>query len=255
MDWQNILKNIKWLEGKKVDLPTFSHRYAMTVVCTKAGHLDGKFLNGIRRYAILTTIVRHDGITRIYDGVIVVPVIPDGRLLMVVNQRPGADFFYDHPRIIRLGKKKVDLGAYGSLEFPGGGIDKNDKDGITKAFLRELWEETGVAAQKAVMYRRMFPIYPMNSDIIGRMHFAVVYLSSGIFSKYVESDGGLSVLALTPAQIERNIRGGVIASGHAALPAWNFFQEVERLRLNKKLLRKLRDEGYISFRKVAIKKT
>jgi hypothetical protein len=97
-------------------------------------------------------------------------------------------------------------------------------------FLRELREETG-AEGRGVIYRTCKPYYQFGSDVAARDYLAVVYLEDMAYTPKTEADGGLTVLALWPDEISVNIRRGVIASTHAALFPFAFYQEIEEARL------------------------
>lgn len=250
-DWEHFLKSIVWEEGLKVELEPHSPRYAVTIICTELGQTVGEFANGPRRYFALTAIVRKNK-TRIYDGGCVVPVLPDERLLMVINQRPGVDFFQRFPRVFqRSSGSIVDLGRYGSLEFPGGSIDQDEKS-ITIGVLRELKEETGIRGQQALLIRRVPPIYPMGAEVVGRMHFSVVFLVDAAFPNFVDTDGGLRVFALTAPEVEANIRAGNIDSGHAALLGWYFYKEIDEARKAGRI-HVLEQAGYCSAEEVTVR--
>jgi len=250
MDWKGELKRIYWEEGLRIQLPPNSYRTAATVICAHVGRQRAEFANGVFPYFALVQIIRPDG-SSIMEGNNIIPVLPDGRLLMIVEQRPGISFFSDQPRVVSVGNRQIDLGAYGSLEFPGGAVDA---ESIICALFRELQEETGIEDQEALLFRRLPPLYPMIANVIGRMYISVAYLSNAKFTDYVESDGGLRVLALHPSDVRTCIRNGVITSGETAVSGWHFYQEVEQARLNRGFLEEMQHDGYVSVETVKIKR-
>lgn len=254
-NWRLKLKNETWEEGKVVTLVDGSYRIRCVVTCYAAGRQTAEFANGIHKIGAYAELMRPDG-TWIYQGTNIVPVLPDSRLIMIVEQRPPQFRLPAQPRSIALfgDNRSIDLstfGPYSSLEFPGGAVDETDK--FDAGFLRELTEETEVEPQPVQLYLRRPPFFPQGSDIALEMSVGVVFLTRHRFSNFVNNDGGLHVLALTPDEIQMNIWAGNIRSGQAALHGWAFYQEVMNARRNENLLRAMKDSGYISVRPVTIK--
>lgn len=251
--WLDILKGIEWKEGKAYDLPRNTYRTQGRITCSYLGRQTADFANGRHNYFAYIGLVRPDG-SPIMQGVNVVPVLPDGRILMVVEQRPAHFCFSDQPEEFLVNKggevKKVDLkqyGAYSTLEFPGGAVESTDS--LKIAALRELIEETGIPEQPATLYSRGPKFFPQGADMALEMSQGVVFLNCSKFQDSVTNDGGLRIFALTPEIIRWNIQQGKIRSLQAALFGWYFYEEVTRF-INKP------DEflaGYISSHSVSIK--
>jgi 8-oxo-dGTP pyrophosphatase MutT (NUDIX family) len=121
------------------------------------------------------------------DAVIVVPIYPDGSLLMVENYRHGVG---------------TDL-----LELPGGFINKNEV--TLDAARRELTEETGYTSDKLKVIR-WFYTWP------GRTGQKVsVVVARGLrrhIGKKLEEFERIKVRKLSANQIRRELKGGRIKS-------------------------------------------
>ncbi len=252
-DVNALTKSIEWQEGKEVVLLTPCYRYNVIILCTSQGRRKAQFANGECSYFSYIQII--DAGKWIQKCISIAPVLPDGRLIMVVEQRPPQFAFGNRPGHLKLHDKTIDLnefGPYSSLEFPSGGVDPNE--GITAGFLRELQEETGVGNQTATLYLRQHPWYPAGADISIQQFLGVVELRNPCCQDRVENDGGLFVLALHPSEIACNIHSGVISSAAAALSAWSFYKEVvEGWQCPDTLIRLVR-EGYIRTEEVKISK-
>ena len=184
-----------------------------------------------------------------------VPVLPDGRLIMVVEQRPAHGRYANRPMVAEIQGEQVDLrefGVHSSLEFPGGAIEPGE--GLKAGFLRELAEETEVEEQTALYYSCLRPVFVFGSDVAFQNFLGVVFLSGLSHEKHVKTDGGLNVFALTRDEVQRNIWNGVISSGQAALLEWSFYQEVEKLRNDPILEKELIQSGYVRIERVKIVK-
>jgi 8-oxo-dGTP pyrophosphatase MutT (NUDIX family) len=239
---KDAIRTIEWVEGQRAPLVFGPYRYQITIVASHRGRQRAVFADGKEHPYF--AYVEIDGTGR---GGGIVPVLPDGRFVMVVEQRPPQYRFPDCPRFIELEDQRLpldDFGPYSSLEFPGGGIDPGEDE--VRGPLRELQEETGVEDQMITLYRRLRPCYPFGSDVVLQNLYQVAFLSSGIHARHVRTDGGLEVLALTRSEVERNIRNGVIASGQSALLPWSFYKEVEEARKDPSLMRAFMSEGYLS---------
>lgn len=188
------------------------------------------FANGEHPYSSYIELVRADG-SWISRAARVCAVLPDGRLLMVVEQRPPQGRF-DQAKAFIMNGETVDLtqfGPYSSLEFPGGAVDPEDNRSFKAAFLRELHEETG-SRPEGTLYLARHMVHTLGSDVAIGEYYGVIYLTGVHFESHVASDGGLHVFALRPEDVERNIYQGNIRSGQAGLLSWFFYQEVERMR-------------------------
>lgn len=252
---KRLLEEIEWEEGKIVSVAEGPYRYRIVAHCSVHGRQRAMFANGEYPYFCYIELLAGNG-QWIKGGVAIVPVLPDGRLIMVVEQRPPQGRFSDRPMIAEIEGKPIDLSRYGpysSLEFPGGAVDPGE--GLKSGFLREMQEETGVNEQAALYYSRLQPSYQYGADIAIRAFTGVVFLSGLSYEKHVETDGGLTVLALTRDDVERNVWNGVIHSGPAALFQWNFYKEVEAIRSNPDLERRLVQSGYLGIENIKIAKT
>ncbi|MBU6500562.1 MAG: NUDIX domain-containing protein [Patescibacteria group bacterium] len=246
------LRGVEWQEGKHVRLAVLLYRYAVIVVCSSHGRQKAQFANGVFPYFEYMEIVnmRQDWYKQ---GNNVVPVLPDGRLLMVIEERPTNERYPERvSRVILDNGNSFDLGTMKSLEFPGGGIDPGE--GITLGILRELGEETEVPDQKVTLYRRVHPIYMFGSDLASANFCSVAYLSELRFEKWVENDGGLRVVALSESEVEYNIETGAISSGQAAIHGWQFYKEVIAAKKNFMLMARLTNNGYLSIEEVSLRK-
>ncbi len=248
---RTALREINWVEGAIEPILESPYRYRIVVHCSSRGRQKALFANGEHSYYCYVEIVS-DGGQWIKKGANMVPVLPDDRLLMVVEQRP-AQKRYQNPVIAEINGRKVDLREFGdcsSLEFPGGAVEP--REGLKAGFLRELIEETGVQEQKARYYGRCHPIYVQGSDLALQSFLGVVFLSGLSYKEYVRTDGGLNVFALTRDEVQRNIWSGVIHSGQAGILQWNFYQEIEALRRDPILEQELVRSGYIRVEDIKI---
>jgi 8-oxo-dGTP pyrophosphatase MutT (NUDIX family) len=248
---KNELRLIEWEEGKIAAVLEGPYRYRIVIRCSETGRQKAQFANGEFPYGAFIQLMnaKAEWVPR---GASIVPVLPDGRILMIIEQRQLLACFPSAPRTIILENRKIDLGETGALEFPGGGVEK--KEGLAIGALRELFEETGVIGQPATLFLRNPAICAFNADIAGMNWYAVVFLTSGRFEDYVSDDGGFRVLALAEKDIERNIRNGVISSGQAAVISWYFYQEVMRTRRDEEFREELIREGYLEIREVIIQR-
>ena len=218
-------------------LPPSSYRHATLIVCTKKGRNQGIFANGTFPYFALVEMKSGR------EGVNIVPVLPDGRLIMIIEERPAVSLWRNAPRILDLGSGTVALTEYQSVEFPAGGV--NPGESPADGALRELQEETGIGRQAIEWYCRC-PLYPLVSDVVLRSHLVVAFLSEPRFAAHVQTDGGLSVLALTEDDIERNIQNGVLADAGTVLSSWSFYKTVREAKANPERLAALIKEGFLT---------
>ncbi len=240
------LKGIFWEDGAVLPISEGPYRFRVVVQCSPKGRQKAMFQNGEHSYFSYVQLLGGDG-SWIKQGGAIVPVLPDGRLLMVVEQRPPQGQYDDNVSTVRIAGKNVDLlqfGPYSSLEFPGGAIDLGE--GYKSGILRELVEETGVGEQSATYCARCHPVYPQGADLALRQYLGVVYLSGVAFPDHTDTDGGLAVLALSKEDVIYNIRSGAIRSVQAALTPWTFYQEVEEATLTQGLLEELSSQGYLT---------
>lgn len=235
-----------WEEGKLISLVVGSYRHEVVALCSSLGRREAEFANGKFRYFAWVELLGA-GDKRIEQGAGIVPVLPDGRLLMVVEQRPPQGKVASRPYMVeRLSGKPIDLramGEYSSLEFPGGAVDPEDKS-LRAGFLRELQQETGVQEQTATLYRSLHPVWSFGADISVEGYYGVAFLTGMKYEEKVEDDGGMYILALTRGEVWRNIVRGVIVSGQAALLQWNFFRDIEMVLRNKEFMDDFLRLGY-----------
>lgn len=228
VDLNETLSSETWGEGKVIPVAQASARHKTVIHCSPSGRQEHMFKNGKNNTAAYVELTRPDG-SWISHGAAIVPVLPDGRLLMVVEQRPPqgrydqATHFVTDGREVNLTK----FGLYSSLEFPGGAVDSTDKS-FKAGFLRELTEETGVEPTGKV-YMGKHLVHAFGSDIAIAGVFGVMYLSGMKFDKHVDTDGGLAVFALKPEDVRRNWHLGNIRSGQAALLGYLFYREVAEM--------------------------
>ncbi|OGZ47405.1 MAG: hypothetical protein A3J54_02355 [Candidatus Ryanbacteria bacterium RIFCSPHIGHO2_02_FULL_45_13b] len=250
-DFRDVLREIEWEDGKLVERWVVgSYRHAVTLVCSSLGRTKGNFANGTFPYFAYGELMSPNG-EWIKYGNNVVPVLPDGRFLMVVEQRPVLLRYPEHPRIVEHTGHQFDLGPCGALEFPGGAY--NPRESFTAGILRELREETEVEEQRAKVIRRVPGVYPFSADLALQMTFSVVYLSGLSFSDYVEDDGGLRVIALSEEEVWQNIHSGVISSAQSALTGWALWQEIRSAK-ESGMFDRLVQMGYLALDDVQIVK-
>ncbi len=240
------LASMTWENGTVLPVSEGPYRFRVVVECSPKGRQKAMFANGEYNYFSYVQLLGGDG-SWIKQGGAIVPVLPDGRLLMIVEQRPPQGQYDDNVMVARIAGKEVDLlqfGPYSSLEFPGGAIDLGE--GYKSGILRELVEETGVGEQSTIYYARGHAVYPQGADLALRQFLGVVYLSGVAYPDRTDTDGGLAVLALSKEDVIYNIRQGVIRSVQAALTPWTFYQEVEAAKVSPALLEELTDQGYLT---------
>lgn len=245
------LREIEWIEGKIVPIIEAPYRYRIVVHCSNKKHgIKALFANGEFPYFLHLECLNQSQEWTPY-GNNIVPVLPDDRIIMLVEQRSILARYPNRPKVVEFsGGMTFDLGEIGALEFPGGAVEPGEK--IKMGTLRELKEESGIETQEAILYHRVHPIYVFGSDIAGAIFFSVAYLSGMRYENWTPTDGGLTVLALSEAEIEKNIQRGVISSGQAAILGWGFYKEVREARQRPELLKQYIGEGYISVEKVKI---
>ncbi len=235
-----------WEPGRVIHLAQGSQRHRVVLTCYEKGRQTAQFANGEHAYGAYVEITRPDG-SWIPQGVNVVPVLPDGRIIMIVEQRPPQGRFQEQiAKEFRCGGQLIPFSAYGpysSLEFPGGAI--NPGESFNAGFLRELSEETGVAEQTAEMWERLPPFFQTGADVAIAMRTYVIFLNNMHYEKEVTNDGGLSVLALQPNEVDENIWRGAIVAAQAGLVSWSFYQEVRHARRSEDLRGMLTDIGYL----------
>ncbi|MCB9818883.1 NUDIX domain-containing protein [Candidatus Nomurabacteria bacterium] len=249
LNWEVILANEVWEDGKFFAVVDSSYRHRTVIHCSSTGRQRALFANGRYPYAAYIELIDSKGVWNSH-AVGMVPVLPDGRLLMVVEQRPPQGRF-EQITEVTMGGQTIDLtefGPYSSLEFPGGAVDKEDKT-FKAGFLRELEEETGASPQ-GIVYMARHVVHPMVSDMALGKLYGVIYLSGMHFDNHTKSDGGLHVFALTPDEVWQNFYTGKIRSGNAALLNWLFYNEIEKMRKVGVI-----NEDFVTVETVTLKKT
>lgn len=241
-----VLSRETWVAGKIIPIVEGSARHRVVIHCSPSGRQTHEFKNGPGNTAAYVELTRPDG-SWIAEGTSIVSIMPDGRFPMVVEQRPPQGRYQDMPEKLFVGDREIDLAQYGpysSVEFAGGAIDPEHKFGA--GFLTELIEETGVEP-RGTLYRRKHPIYTFGSDIALQGWLGVMFLSDMTYKSFNETDGGLTTLLLTEADVRRNIRAGNIRSAQAALQGWGFYLEVKEMLDTSTL-----DPEYVSQEEVAV---
>ncbi len=221
---QNDLINIFWKDGKEIPIMSSVYRYEIRIVCSVHGRQRAEFANGEFPFFETVLLRSPDGV--LSGGADIVPVLPDGRIIMVIERR-APKFRFSCPRMAVLrGGRVLDLRG-GSLEIPGGSIDVGEEGEPIVGLRRELTEETGIPPQDAMLYYQKEPTFAFDADISYWTLLAVVYLTKNEFKDWVDTDGGLKVVALWPDEVERNIDHGVINSGISALMGWRFYRRIQ----------------------------
>lgn len=239
------LATIVWEEGKTEPVVSGPYRYQVVIVCSSVGRQKAIFADGCEHnYFAFARIVNGKGEWN-GEGGIIVPVLPNGRLLMVVEQRPPAYQFKERGLSDRIFLDTGDVplssfGPYSSLEFPSGAVEMNEAS--QSGILRELQEETG-AFPFGQLYRKTHPIVQMVSDVAARDHLAVIFLEGIKYVPHTKDDGGLTILALTPEEVERNIWKGTISSAHAGILPFSFYREI--VGASPKRMKEMVEGGYL----------
>ncbi|OGH64947.1 MAG: hypothetical protein A2821_00525 [Candidatus Magasanikbacteria bacterium RIFCSPHIGHO2_01_FULL_41_23] len=127
-------------------------------------------------------------------GVMIVPVLPDGRIVLVRQYRYLTDRH--------------------SIEFPGGGI-KNGMT-LTQAANLELKEETGYDAEELILVGEFEPSKGLIKD---RMHIFMAQVGEAGVSKPDETES-MEIIARYPDEVEAMIRRNDIWDGET-MAAWS----------------------------------
>lgn len=130
---------------------------------------------------VVREIVQHGG------SVVVLPVFPDGRILLARQYRYAVGEFL--------------------WELVAGHIEPGETPGA--AARRELEEETGYRARR---FRRLLEFYPTPGFVSERMY---LFLATGLLPGKArpEADEALETQAFTRAELERMIRQGQLRDG------------------------------------------
>ena len=134
-----------------------------------------------RRSATMREIVEHAG------SVVVLPVFPDRRILLVRQYRHAADSFL--------------------WELVAGHIEPNERP--VQAARRELQEETGYEARR---FERLLTFFPTPGFLTEQMHlFRATGLRAG--ASRPEADEEFEVRAFTRRELDRLLRRGTLRDG------------------------------------------
>lgn len=137
-------------------------------------------------------------------GVITVPLLPNGDLVLVRLRRAPALGF--------------------CLEFPRGGVEENES--LEEGAVRELWEETGFDAVPGAT-ASLGKVAPDSATLNGATPVLLVPLQERAQAGAFDTDEIDSVLRVTPAQFEAWIADGTIVDG-MTLAAWCLYKTAQR---------------------------
>ncbi len=217
-----ILKNHEWVEGKRIPVLLASYRHVIVVACSQSGRNKAQFSNGEFPYFAHVALASRK-LDFIENGCMIVPVLPDGRVIMIIEQRPPTATRAEQNRRLELKNEDLQLGPDDSVEFPGGAIEIGEN--IVVGSLRELVEESGVPNQPVTLYLAK---YPCNNwmELALKTFYGFALLTKNEFSPKTTDEGGeLRVLAITPEEVDTNIDNGVINSA-MVMVNWNFYHAV-----------------------------
>src|SRR3989344_4273571 len=220
---RDALKNIVWEEGKVVDLVSGIYWYKLVVQCSSMGKQKAVFADGKEHSFFEFARSPNDDVLFATN---IVPILPDGRFLMVLEQRGPHALYPERSRVVeRAGGRDIELGPYGSLEFPGGAVDPGE--GVSSGALRELVEETGIKNQEVELFLKNAPVIAHGAGVALAMKLAVVKLSSPNQEEWVFEDGvKMPIFALTEKEIDWGIGSGSINSGQAVHLGWQFYKSI-----------------------------
>ncbi len=125
----------------------------------------------------------------------VVPVLPDGRLVLTLQHR----YLQDKQ----------------SIEFPAGGVDEGETS--TDAAKREVREETGYNTEELL---KVGTFQPSNGVLQNNAHVYIANLDASQEEQMLESTEDIEVLYRRPDEFEDMIRRGDIWDG-ATLATWS----------------------------------
>ena len=123
------------------------------------------------------------------DWVHVLPVLPDGRILLVHQYRHAAATF--------------------SLELPGGVLD--DGETPEQGARRELLEECGATAGQ---FAPLTSFFPNPARLNNRFHCFIAHHVSPSTDQQLDEAEQIEILALTPAEIDAAIADGRFSQGN-----------------------------------------
>ncbi len=220
------LRAFEWSEGRRhiVALGPYG-RHGNVILCTQFGSQKAIFADGKEHpYTAVLGLVAKDGGLNTYGGH-VIPILPNGNVLMVHVPRPALLAIPRRRRtnIIEFldGRESYDLGPIGEAEIPGGTVEL----GVTVKVgaLLELLQELGLKViENCEFITRNDLVGSLISEFAIQIGIHAIKLPANIGAehlKYVRDDGGLYVLSLSQAEIKHNKRRGVFGTGstHACL--------------------------------------
>tara|TARA_Y100000031_G_scaffold3242_1_gene3981 strand:- start:1212 stop:1955 length:744 start_codon:yes stop_codon:yes gene_type:complete len=232
------LKLVKWEENSSVIVGIGPYgRHAFLIIMSPFGRQTAQFANGEHNYFAVTAVLSGDG--QVVDaGGTVIPVFPNGDLLMIVEQRAPLALWdaLEYARVLTFsdGREPLELGPCGSVEFPAGAIEPSE--GIRSGMLREFAEETEISGHEVLIVERQYPAWPQIAELYPRIHEAIVFLPEVSFSDHVATDGGLSVVRLSRSDFLFNKRRGVFSATHPVLEGWRFLNDVRDTEERQEML-------------------
>ena len=164
---------------------------------------------GVRRDEVLEPggvraireVITHPG------SVVVLPVLPDGRILLIRQYRHATRQYL--------------------WELVAGRIDPGES--VRKAAARELIEETGYRAQR---FREFLDMFPTPGFLEERMHLLLAEkLTAG--EAQPEEDERITAKAFQPAELERMIRGNVLRDAKSIAGLLYYFRFLARKKRKK----------------------
>ncbi len=161
-------------------------------------HLEKLQLHAPGGKIIQRELIRHGG------AAVVVPVLSDGRLVLVYQHRVAVNGWL--------------------LEFPAGTLEPREKPRVCA--YRETIEETGFKAGKLVKLVDFFPAPGISTE---RMH---LYLATQLTptKNKLDDDEFLKVKIVTIKQLDRMIRSGKIKDGKTIIGYFYYLQQGARKR-------------------------
>jgi ADP-ribose pyrophosphatase len=161
---------------------------------------------GVRRDEVLEPggvraireVITHPG------SVVVLPVLPDGRILLIRQYRHATRQFL--------------------WELVAGRIDSGE--GVRQAAARELMEETGYRAQR---FREFLDVFPTPGFLEERMHILLAEkLTAG--KAQPEEDERITTKAFEPAELERMIRKNTLRDAKSIAGLLYYFRFLAKKR-------------------------
>ena len=153
-----------------------------------------EIFSGVALHVVKDTVLLPNGNTSVREiclhngAVAVIPILPDGRVIM------ERQFRYAHNRVV--------------LEIPAGKLDSKDEIPL-EAAKRELREETGAVAEKIVFLGEIAPSPALISEII------YLYMAEGISfgERELDEDEFLDVEYIHIDELYKMVMNGEITDG------------------------------------------